>query len=121
MNHKFKDIHILVMEYIISIDLDELSKLTRYKVADHFEINASYLSEKFKKETGMTLLEFMEFEKMKRAEKLLVSRPDLTVLDISKMIGIEKCKQFRTKFQRIYGIKPGQYRKICLGCSNCND
>lgn len=36
MNQKFKNIHISVIEYIITIDLKELSNLTRYKIAERF-------------------------------------------------------------------------------------
>ncbi len=108
---KYENIPELVTEYIITRDLTDLSALTRYKIADEFGINQNYLSEKFKEATKMTILEFINFEKMKRAEKLLVACKELSVKDISEKIGIVKCKQFRTKFKKIYGLKPGVYRK----------
>jgi AraC-like DNA-binding protein len=108
---KHKNIPELVTEYIITRDLKELSQLTRYKIADFFGINQNYMSEKFKEGKRMTILEFINFEKMKRAEKLLVARSDLSVKEISEQIGIVKYNQFRMKFERIYGLKPGAYRK----------
>lgn len=109
---RFENISESVVEYVISRDLRELSGLTRYKIADHFGINKNYLSEKFKEETQMTVLEFLNFEKMKRAECLLKKRQDIPVKRISILVGIAKVSQFRTKFQSIYGLKPGQYRNV---------
>ncbi len=107
---KHKNISQLVVEYIITRNMDELSELTRYKIADIFGINKNYLSKRFKGGTKMTLFEFINFEKMKRAENLLITRRDLSVKKISRRIGIEKYKQFREKFKKIYGVKPGRYR-----------
>lgn len=101
-----------VAAYIISRNIGELSELTRYKIADYFGINKNYLSEKFKQETQMTVKEFLDFEKMKRAECLLKSRQDLSVKRISDMVGIVKLTHFRTKFKRTYGLKPGRYRSL---------
>jgi AraC-like DNA-binding protein len=101
-----------VIKYIVTRDLEELSRLTRYKIADAFGIHKNYLSEKFKEGSHKTVLEFIDFEKMKRAEELLKKRNDLSVEAISRMIGIVKCKQFRAKFERVYGMKPGKYRRL---------
>lgn len=109
---KYKSITEEAIEFIISRDLDELAGLTRYHVAATLGINKAYLSEKFKEDTHWTVLEFITFEKMKRAERLLQTRPDLTVNEISLKVGIVKCTQFRSKFKKVYGLKPGKYRKV---------
>ncbi|MCP4150991.1 MAG: AraC family transcriptional regulator [bacterium] len=110
---KYKNIPETVIEYIISRDLEELTQLTRYHIADFFGLNKNYLSEKFKEGTRMTVLEFITFEKMKRAESLLKTRSDLSVKDIADIIGYVKYNQFRAKFKKVYGLKPGKYRKTC--------
>ncbi len=107
---KFESISEAVMEYVISRNIKELSDLTRYKIADHFGINKNYLSEKFKEDTQMTVLEFINLERMKRAECLLKKRCDIPVKRISVLVGIAKVSQFRAKFQSVYGLKPGRYR-----------
>ncbi len=81
---KFQNIHEKVMEYIITSSIPRLSELTRYKIADEFCISQNYLSRYFKKNTNWTIFEFIEFEKMKRAEQLLITRGDLSVSDISE-------------------------------------
>lgn len=114
---KYNKIGESVVEYIITRDLPELSRLTRYKIADHFGINKNYLSEKFKKETQMTVLQYLDFEKMKRAEGLMKTRPDLTVREISNLLGIEKLSQFRAKFKKAYLLGPGRYRRLIKSCA----
>ena len=109
---KYHKISEPVVEFIITRNLKELSRLTRYMIADYFGINKNYLSEKFKKETQMTVLEYLDFEKMKRAEELMKKRPDLTIRKISDLVGIEKLSQFREKFKKIYILKPGRYKKL---------
>lgn len=101
-----------VMVFIITRNLDELSQLTKYKIAEIFHINKNYLLERFKSEVNMTVFAFINFEKMKRAEKLLTTRFDLPVEVISRKVGIAKCNQFRRKFRKIYGLNPGKYRKL---------
>jgi AraC-like DNA-binding protein len=111
---KYKNIAEEVAVYIISRNLKELSQLTRYKIAQHFSINQNYLSEKFKKETQMTVWKFLNFEKMKRAEFLLRARRNLSVADISRMVGCEKSQLFRKNFKKIFGVNPGKYRNIAI-------
>jgi two-component system, response regulator YesN len=109
---KYKKIGESVVEYIITRDLRELSGLTRYRIADHFGLNKNYLSEKFKEETQMTVRQYLDFEKMKRAEGLLRTKPDLSIRKIADLVGIEKLCQFRVKFKKAYHMSPGRYRRL---------
>lgn len=109
---KYRKIGESVVEYIITRSMKELSCLTRYMIANYLGINQNYLSEKFKQETQMTVLQYLDLEKMKRAEELLKTRPDLTIRRISDLVGIEKLSQFRMKFRRTYALNPGKYRKV---------
>ncbi len=60
----------------------------------------------------MTVLEFINRERLKRAESMLKRRPDLSVRKISTRVGIAKVEHFRTKFKKAYGLKPGKYRSL---------
>jgi two-component system response regulator YesN len=109
---KYDNISERVVSFIITRNTEELSQLTRYKIAGHFGVNKNYLSKKFKEGTQMTVLQFIDFEKMKRAEYLLRVRLDLSVEDISHKLGILDNRQFRKKFKSIYGLNPGKYRLL---------
>lgn len=101
-----------VVKYIMVLSLKELSQITCYQIAEEFKINNCYLSSKFKKDTNILLFDFIEGEKMIRARRLLETRLDLTIEDISRMSGSEKIEQFRAKFKKHFFVTPGIYRKF---------
>lgn len=109
---KFENISCDVAEYVISCKLNDLSQLSRYRLASNFGINQNYLSKRFKEDTGMTIWEFINNERLKRAEFMLKYRPELSVRKISVKVGIVSVEQFRAKFKKIYGLKPGRYRSV---------
>ena len=107
---KHENISAKIATFILSRTTKELSQITRYEIAEKFNINMNYLSEKFKRDTGITVFQFIEFEKITRAKNLLDLAEDLTIEEISMIIGIRKVNQFRWKFKKYYHITPGQYR-----------
>jgi two-component system, response regulator YesN len=109
---KHQNISEQVVSYILSRDLKKLSQLTCYKIAQQFNINISYLSGKFKKDTNFSLFDFIEQEKIMRAKILLNTRNDLSIVEISKMFGLEKTDQFRNRFKKYFFITPGKYRRL---------
>jgi len=107
-----EDICKRIIEHIWSLELKDLTELTCYKIAEQFAINKNYLSRKFKNSTQMSLSNFIEHVRIKRSEILLETSQELTIDEISKLVGIEKCHQFRKKFKKKNGINPGIYRKL---------
>lgn len=100
----------IVME-IMASSLHELSQITRYGIAEKHGINVSHLSKKFLSDTGKTFLSFIDQEKMHRAKLLLEFFPEMTIDEISKLVGIAKTQQFRHKFKQRFHVTPGKYRR----------
>jgi AraC-like DNA-binding protein len=100
-----------VVVEIMSASLYELSQLTRYGIAEKHGINVSHLSKRFAMDTGKTFLNFIDQEKMQRAKILLEMFPEITIDEISRLVGIAKTQQFRNKFKQIYHVTPGKYRR----------
>lgn len=107
---KHSEITRKVIAYIMTRTVKELSLLTRDELADVFNINISYLSHRFKQDADISVFQFIEFEKIVRAKRMLEERPDLTVEEISEKFGIKKTNQFRMKFKKYYHITPGFFR-----------
>ena len=101
-----------VIIYILTRDLEDLSQLTRYKIAQKFDVNESYLSKRFKKDTRVALFDYIESAQVHMAAELLKERENLGVADVQKMVGIEKTQHFYKKFKKILGISPTQYRDL---------
>ncbi len=104
-----------IIIYILTRNLQELSELTRYKIAERFDVNESYLSRRFKKDTQVSLFDYIESAQVHQAAELLKERKDLAVADVQKMVGVEKSQHFSKKFKKILGINPSQYRDIFRG------
>ena len=100
----------VVME-IMASSLYELSQITRYGIAEKHGINVSHLSRKFVANTGKTFLNFIDQEKMNRAKLLLEMFPEMTIDEVSRLVGIAKTQQFRNKFKQMFHVTPGKYRR----------
>ena len=59
---------------------------------------------------GMTPSEFIRTMRLKRAAQLLKSDPNLTVSEISDMVGFNTQKYFTKYFKEMFGVTPSQYR-----------
>lgn len=61
--------------------------------------------------SGMTPSEFMRTMRLKRAAQILKSDPNLTVLEVSDMVGFNSSKYFAKYFKEMFGMTPSQYQK----------
>ncbi len=82
-----------------------VSELTRI-----FHYNEKYLGRLFKRETGMTLHEFINSERLSRAERLLLDTDD-SILSISERVGFNNVTYFNRLFKAKHGISPAAHRK----------
>lgn len=82
---------------------------TRQDIAEHVHLSQNHLARLFRKETGMSISEFILQERMKRAFQLLTGT-QLAVGDIALKCGYENYSYFLTLFRRVSGMTPSQYR-----------
>lgn len=87
--------------------LDEGVSLTA--IADHVHFSREYLLRVFKKEEGVTILQYINDLKVKRAKELL-KNPDLQVKDIARMLGFGSTGYFIRFFKSKSGASPQAYR-----------
>ncbi len=109
---KYENIMELVIGYIITLDIAELADLKLSQIAAYFDLNRSYLSKRFNQEAPLTILKYIQLEKMKRGEMLLKTRYDLSVEAIASLLGITDVRRFRKNFKAMFGLKPGTYRSF---------
>lgn len=89
--------------YAEDINVTELANLG-------YELVSCFMR-RFKKETGVTPMEYLNGIRMKNAEKLLKEN-DLTIPEIAEKCGFETEKKFCTGFKESFGISPEQYREV---------
>ena len=69
-----------------------------------------YLSRIFKKVTGEKFIDYKIKEKIKKARKLLLRRPDSPVKQIASQVGYKDISYFTKVFKKITGMSPLHFR-----------
>lgn len=87
------------------------TNLSVQTVADHFQMNASYLSRLFKKNAGVGVKTYILSAKLDHAKYLLLTT-SLQINQIAIKVGFSDSKQFDHTFKKYYGINPTLYRQF---------
>ena len=97
------------MEYIA----DHLSiQLTIPQIAQKSFLAPSTLTRNFRRETGMTIRQYVDELVLSRAEQLL-KNTTLSIRDISDSLGFCDQFYFSRQFKKWYGVSPREYRQTC--------
>lgn len=109
-NHSMKNYSLLVQKVITVIDTDLTADLSLSRQAKLLNVNSSYLSTLFKKETGMTLTEYVSKKRIEHASFLLAST-NLQIQAIAQNCGIYDVNYFTKMFKKYTGKTPKEYRE----------
>jgi len=99
----------LVQHIIARVDFDLSADLSLKSHAEALNVNASYLSSLFKKETGSTLTDYVNRKRVEHAIYLL-STTDLPISVIGQRCGIQDDNYFTKIFRKYTTMSPRQYR-----------
>ena len=110
-NHSLKGYSLLVRKVITKIDYDLTADLSLKVQAEYLNVNPSYLSTLFKKETGMTLTEYINRKRIENA-LLLLNSTDMQIQMIAQYCGITDVNYFTKTFKKIVGKTPKEYREM---------
>lgn len=84
--------------------------LSREDIANHVYLNPDYLTRVFKKETGMSLSDYLQQKRIDYAKELLEGTGQ-SVSDIGLAAGYSNLSYFSTIFKKATGFNPVDYRK----------
>ena len=87
------------LEYDINITL----------IADIFHYNKLYLGRLFKKETGKSITDYINSQRLKYAARLL-KETEQNIISISSRTGFNNVTYFNRLFKSVYGVSPKSYR-----------
>ncbi len=108
--YSVKDYSPTVQKVIVMIESNLASDLTLSVLANTLNINASYLSTVFKKETGKTVTGYVNEKRIELAQELLKTT-NLQVQTIAQYCGIVDVHYFTRLFKKLTGVSPKQYRE----------
>ena len=94
----------------ISNILDHLHyQITLTELAKVCHLTPQYLSALFRKETNMTITEYIRKERLETAKQML-TYSDHTLQEIASFLGFCSHSSFTAHFRKSYGITPREYR-----------
>lgn len=96
----------LVFEYI---DAHFSEPLSLKLLADNLSFNKDYFCRMFKKTTGITVFEYLNFVRICKAEELFSTNRTFT--EISSMVGFSSAAYFNKVFRKYKGVSPSKYKK----------
>lgn len=84
--------------------------LTLEEIAENINLSPTYLSKKFKKVTGVTFKEYVNYIRIRQACQMLITTDD-TITKIAVNCGFNSSNYFKDCFRRVNGISPRSFRK----------
>lgn len=109
-NYSTREYSPVVQKVTNHINLKLSQDISLKKLAKEYEVSASYLSALFKREMGLTITDYTNQQRIRRAIVLLNST-NLSVSDIAAECGIYDTSYFRKLFKKYVGKTPTEYRK----------
>ncbi len=88
--------------YAKDISLDDVSRVVN--------ISPYYFSRVFKDETGQNFIDYLTGQRIEKARELLLSSDDLTMKEISVMVGYSDPNYFSRIFKKNVGVTPTEFK-----------
>ena len=98
----------LAADYIAEHYMDP--DITIAGIAESMGISEGHLSHTFKKETNLTILNYLTRVRVRRAMELLKSG-DYKVYEVAEMSGYRDITYFSNTFRKVTGVSPTEYQK----------
>ena len=108
--YSVKDYSPTVQKVIVMIESNLSSDLTLSELANTLNINASYLSTVFKKETGITVTGYVNEKRSELAQELLKTT-NWQIKTMAQYYVIVDVHYFTRLFKKTTGVSPKQYRE----------
>jgi two-component system response regulator YesN len=86
------------------------SDLSLENIASNMSINASHLSNIFKKESGLSITEYLNECRMKYAKEL-IDKGNMKLFEIAELVGFNDPYYFSKCFKKTYGVPASKYFK----------
>lgn len=113
-------------DLVINFSMDKYSKLIKdivnyignhiseelnvTNLSELFHVNKSHLARKFKKETGYTISEYVNLQKIEAA-KLILQGKEISISEIAEKLGYNSSSYFSKTFKKMTGQSPLTFAK----------
>ncbi len=88
--------------------------ISRTEIAESVFLTPEYMAKMFKKETGVSLKQYISDYRVKVAKELLAS-PGVRISDVASEVGFDNFSYFSTVFKKTTGYTPNEYHAMTTG------
>lgn len=100
----------IVKKAVDYIDLNLETPLTLNDIAAAIHVSPSHLSRKFKNETTINIIDYINQKRVEEA-KLYLQNRDISITDIAFLVGFNDLNYFSRVFKKVTSLTPSQYVK----------
>jgi AraC-like DNA-binding protein len=100
-----------IMACLDYIQVHITEKISIAALAAQVGYSENHLSRKFRQETGQSVTDYINAEKVECAKRLLIMSCELNVQDVAERLGFGTQSYFGEQFKKYTGITAGEYRK----------
>ncbi len=81
-------------------------------IAARFYINPAYLSNMFKRNTDIKLLDYINKVRVDEAKRMIIANPEITIEELSEKSGFKNSRTFRRIFLKHENISPSKFARM---------
>lgn len=107
-----KKYHPYINRAIDYINKNYAEPLTIETLAQYLNINKCYFCSLFKKETGQTFSQYLNFIRVEKSKDLLLNEKNLSILDVAIAVGFNNQSYFNSIFKKLNNKTPLELRKF---------
>ncbi|TBL79929.1 helix-turn-helix transcriptional regulator [Paenibacillus thalictri] len=106
-------LHKKISDIVQHINRHYAEQMTLTTLSEQFFISPYYLSRAFKDITSFSFIEYLNFTRIKEAQKLLRETND-KIIEVAQQVGFENIAHFGRVFKKQTKLAPLEYRKLKL-------
>jgi two-component system response regulator YesN len=99
---------IIKIQYYITKNLDKVIDVPT--AANFVNMSESYFSHIFKKDVGISFIDYVNNEKIEKAKELIICS-NYRIYEVSDKLGFQNSTYFTMLFKKITGLSPSDYKK----------
>lgn len=101
-----------VQKMLEFVDSSYRTGLTLGEFCEQNHYSLSYVSRRFKQETGLCVRDYVQKIRVEKSCELLEGS-DMRVAEIARTVGYEDIKFFNRVFKKLMQVSPREYRRLC--------
>jgi YesN/AraC family two-component response regulator len=100
-----------VIQPVMAYIRENLSQqLSLQQLAQHFYLNRTYLARTFKAVTGQTVHQYLNNQRIRQSQRLLLLYPNYRIQEIAGLCGFTSSSYYIDQFKKVASMTPKQYR-----------